>query len=154
MAIPLSHFLAQLGQAGQHASDAAAQAMHRQIEEYCTYDEDGNLVPRVMCMTVGDQIVHIPLLSLIPSTHLTMDTLRVEFETDVRLDDPPPIDPDLPPDTPLPAADLVVGLKNGLAEQDTHIMVTAVFRMTEPNESYETLRDKLNEQLKGAVQNV
>ena len=33
-------------------------------------------------------------------------------------------------------------------------MVTAVFRMTEPNESYETLRDKLNEQLKGAVQNV
>lgn len=143
MTISLTEFLAQIGHAGQMASHTTAQALKKHIENLCEEDEDGTLNPKMMTVNVDGSEVKIPVLALMPLTHLNMDRLDVQFETDIRLNENK-----LPKNTQIPPSKLVIGLKNGLAEQDTHIAVTARFRMNEPTESIETLRDRLNDKLK------
>ena len=95
--------------------------------------------------------VEIPLLALASLSQLEMDRLEVMFETDIRLSDPPEEtegeeaegeEGTVPPST------IHIGLKDGLSEHDTHIKVTASFKLQEPAESLETLLDRLNHHLK------
>ena len=52
----------------------------------------------------------------------------------------------------VPAADLSVDMKKGLGKQTTHFSVKAVFKMGEPPETVEALRDHLTQLVRHKLQ--
>ena len=151
MSISLTAFLAQIGRAGQEASLSAGEMLKEYVSSLCTKDADGVLHPKMMPLEMEGRKVEIPLLALASLSQLEMDRLEVMFETDIRLSDPPEeteSDEAEEQEGTVPPSTIHIGLKDGLSEHDTHIKVTASFKLKEPAESLETLRDRLNHQLK------
>lgn len=151
MSISLTAFLAQIGRAGQEASLSAGEMLKEYVSNLCTEDADGVLHPKMMPLEMEGRKVEIPLLALASLSQLAMDRLEVMFETDIRLSDPPEkteSDEAKEEEGTVPPSTIHIGLKDGLSEHDTHIKVTASFKLQEPAESLETLRDRLNHHLK------
>lgn len=156
MSISLTAFLAQIGRAGQEASLSAGEMLKEYVSNLCTEDADGVLHPKMMPLEIEGRKVEIPLLALASLSQLEMDRLEVMFETDIRLSDPPEetegeeaeSEETEEEEGTVPPSTIHIGLKDGLSEHDTHIKVTASFKLQEPAESLETLRDRLNHHLK------
>lgn len=151
MSISLTAFLAQIGRAGQEASLSAGEMLREYVSNLCTEDADGVLHPKMMPLEIEGRKVEIPLLALASLSQLEMDRLEVMFETDIRLLDPPEEtegEEAEEEEGTVPPSTIHIGLKDGLSEHDTHIKVTASFKLQEPAESLETLRDRLNHHLK------
>ena len=145
----LHDLLAEIGRAGVTASEACRDAIEKRLASM--FNEDGS--PRTLRVTILDRPVDVPIAALAPGSTLDMDTLCVDFEAEVTL-------PMTPADKGLkknattakreavelvPGATLSLDMRQGLIKRSTRFKVSAQFKMGEPPETVEALRDSLTE---------
>ena len=146
----LHELLAEIGRAGAVASQACRRAV---IERFQATLEDGK--PKTIGVDMGgEEPLEVPIAALLPMHTLDLDHLEVSFETEVSI----------PKNSPtrsannqvlteeIPAAELSVDMKKGLGKQSTHFTVKAVFKMGEPPETVEALRDHLTQLVRQKLQ--
>ena len=145
----LHDLLAEIGRAGVTASEACRDAIEKRLVSM--FNEDGS--PRTLRVTILDRPVDVPIATLAPGSTLDMSTLCVDFEAEVTL-------PMTPADKGLkknattakreavelvPGATLSLDMRQGLIKRSTRFKVSAQFKMGEPPETVEALRDSLTE---------
>ena len=139
----LHEFLAEIGRAGAKAADAAHGSVESWFRQHCDELDDGTLVPKTIDMELNIGAVTlsapIPEVCLTNPPNLDMSTLDVEFETmlDLQRVEVDSSNGDVPP------ADVRVELKKGLTKAETLARVKAQFKLGEPPEAMEVLRDRL-----------
>mgnify|MGYP003137785644 CR=1 FL=1 len=146
----LHELLAEIGRAGAVASQACRRAV---IERFQATLEDGK--PKTIEVDMGaEEPLQVPLAALLPMHTLDLDHLEVSFETEVSI---PKNGPGRSSNNQvlteeIPAAELAVDMKKGLGKQSTHFTVKAVFKMGEPPETVEALRDHLTQLVRQKLQ--
>ena len=146
----LHELLAEIGRAGAVASQACRRAV---IDRFQDTFEDGK--PKTLDVDMGgEEPVQVPIATLMPMHTLDLDHLEVSFETEVSIPKKPKgvSDNNQVLSGPVPAADLSVDMKKGLGKQTTHFSVKAVFKMGEPPETVEALRDHLTQLVRHKLQ--
>ena len=146
----LHDLLAEIGRAGVTASEACRDAIEQRLASM--FNEDGS--PRTLRVTILDRPVDVPIAALAPGSTLDMDTLCVDFEAEVTLPMPAAADKGLKKNATtakreavelVPGAALSLDMRQGLIKRSTRFKVSAQFKMGEPPETVETLRDSLTE---------
>ena len=145
----LHDLLAEIGRAGVTASEACRDAIEQRLASM--FNADGS--PRTRTVTILGNQVDVPIAALAPGSVLDMETLCVDFEAEVTL-------PMTEADKGLkknattakreavdivPGAALSLDMRQGLIKRSTRFKVSAQFRMGEPPETVEALRDSLTE---------
>ena len=135
----LHELLAEIGRAGAVASQACRSAV---IDRFQSTFEDGK--PKTIEVDMGGaEPLQVPIAALTPMHTLDLDHLEVSFETEVSL---PKRNPKgSKKNDKVPAAELAVDMKKGIGKQSTHFSVKAIFKMGEPPETVEALRDHLTQ---------
>ena len=142
----LHELLAEIGRAGAVASQACRRAV---IERFKDSFEDGK--PKAIEVDMGgEEPLQVPIAALTPMHTLDLDHLEVSFETEVSL---PKRNPKgAKENDKVPAAELAVDMKKGIGKQSTHFSVKAVFKMGEPPETVEAIRDHLTQLVRHKLQ--
>lgn len=137
LAISLEEFLAQIGQAGVHAAHQCSESATQRIQQYCDVDENGVLTPKMLQLVINDRVVEVPLLTLVPVGSLRMRDLTVELDSTLDLRALAGLSEDgkVPP--------VSLSLKRNLLGRTADVKVRAQFRLGDPLESVETLRDSM-----------
>ena len=137
LAISLEEFLAQIGQAGVHAAHQCSERATQRIQQYCDVDENGVLTPKMLQLVINDRVVEVPLLTLVPVGSLRMRDLTVELDSTLDLRALAGLSEDgkVPP--------VSLSLKRNLLGRTADVKVRAQFRLGDPLESVETLRDSM-----------
>jgi len=137
LAISLEEFLGQIGQAGVHAAHQCSESATQRIQQYCEVDEDGVLTPKMLQLMINDRVVEVPLLTLVPVGSLRMRDLTVELDSTLDLRALAGLSEDgkTPP--------VSLSLKRNLLGRTADVKVRAQFRLGDPLESIEALRDSM-----------
>ncbi len=146
----LHELLAEIGRAGAVASQECRRAV---IERFKGSFEDGK--PKTIEVDMGgEEPLQVPIAALTPMHTLDLDHLEVSFETEVSLPkrNPKGGKKDQGLTEEVPAADLSVDMKKGIGKQSTHFSVKAVFKMGEPPETVEAIRDHLTQLVRHKLQ--
>lgn len=157
MPVAFQDMLADIGEAAMHVQRMAATAAIRRWRDMCDEGDDGVLTPKQIQVKVDeDKVVGIPEISMAHPSVMPLEELKVKFEAEV---DMASIRPrrrsrrrgaeEQPEGVPKPQ--LKMTTKRGLFKKSTHFEVEALFRLTEPPESIEALRDTLANQVKDAL---
>lgn len=149
MPIGFADFLARIGEAGQIASNACANATEKRIRDLCDEREDGKLVPRTCDIELEPgRLVKVPLIALYSPQSMHLQKLTVEFDTEIQLDAAAS-----GLEGQQRSEDVSVTLLTGPSDHTTHVQVQAEFHVSKPHEAVEQLRDRLvrglTAQLKG-----
>lgn len=151
MAVSLEEFLAQIGQAGVHAAHHVSEYATDRIRQYCDVDDDGVMTPKTVKLTVNKRIVEVPLITLVPVGSLRMRDLVVEMDSTLDLrnltgekqsqeggaEGVPPMS---------------LSLKRDFLGRSAEVKVRAHFKLGEPLESVETIRDSMVMALKKMIE--
>ena len=117
-------------------------------------DDDGDQDPITVTLQVGGRTVDVPLIAIASPKSLSMESLEVEFEAEVTLPTAVDADPGLlkrakkSKTEVVPPATISLDMRSGLIKRATRFKVKACFKMSEPAETVEALRDALTEQVR------
>ena len=146
--ISLDGFLEQIGQAGQAAQGACVDEWMRRLEKLCEPVDpakpDGPWVPKCITVDVAGQPVKVPLISLYGLHHLTLGTVRIEFESDISLEDM--VAKKVKTHNPIKLL-----MQRGVGDNATTVKVEAEFHSHEPNEAMKQIQDRLTRHLTAAL---
>ena len=153
----LHDLLAEIGRAGLVAENACRDGAWRWLKSmFRDVDDDGDQDPITVTLQVGGRTVDVPLIAIASPKSLSMESLEVEFEAEVTL--PTAVDGGEPAGLlkrgrkakteVVPPATISLDMRRGLIKRATRFKVKACFKMSEPAETVEALRDALTEQVR------
>ena len=125
----LEEFISRIGEAGVEASKACEEQARKRIESLCDIDSDGNLIPKTISIQVGDEMIKVPLLSLIAPTRVDIESLKVRFQTTVQIDN---------------SGKPNISSHIGLLKRGVKVDAEIVFKADDSVEAVELLRDRTN----------
>ena len=103
--------------------------------------------------TLGEdkgQLISIPLWAMLTGGNLDLDELRATIEAEVDLSSMDKVNSN----DPVPASDLKLELRKGLTKRNSAVKIEMTFKLAEPPELAEQLRDKLVAEFKEALKDV
>ena len=144
----LADFLAEIGRAGGEAARAASEYSEHRLLRLFNWDKvTKTLTPQTVNLRLGGAVIPVPRYALSRAGGLDLDELKVEFEATVDLNTIVTARGKVRrPDTKVG-----VRFKKGLFRNDTHVKITASFKMGSPPEASELVADRLNEEIRTAI---
>ena len=97
------------------------------------------------------QLVSIPLWAMLTGGNLDLDEIKTIIETEIDLSS---LGNSTDKNAPVPASELKLELRRGLTKKSSSVKIEMLFKMGEPPEIAEQLRDKMVVAFKEAVQEI
>ena len=132
----------------QYAINSAQDMLHaQQVQNLMKFWQSNDGTPVTQKVLIGDRELDVPLMTLVPHSHLEMDDVEIKFKAKVGNIAPQSISNGLKGDDNLSHADLKMEMDGIKATDDDVMEITIRFKSKETPEGVARLTDEYNKHI-------